>query len=134
MKTSELGAKTKELEMFKSYNNLINDYVEKLNNIQNMIRNGVADGRAILGKISLQSYQTEQYGSTLGKKANFLNNSLEMEIKTTVSLELLRVLEKDLISRIKDISLDFGFEEDRFVPIFDKFIQIDEYKYGGWFD
>ena len=134
MKASELGIKTKELQQFESYNELIKDYVEQLNAVQSMIRHGVSDGRAILGKISLQSYQTEEWGSRIGEKAHFFGNSLEMEINTTVSLQLLRAIEKKLIKDIQHAASNYGFEEDRFKPIFDECINIDKYTYGGWFD
>ena len=134
MKTSELGIKTKEIQDFEIYNKLIQPYVKKLHDVQNMIKHGVSDGRVILGKISLQSFQTEEFGSVLGKEAKFFSNSLEMEIKTTVSLELLRALEKYLIRKIQHFALTYGFEEDRFKPIFDECINIDKYVYGGWFD
>ena len=134
MKTSELGIKSEELQRFERYNDMIKDEVEKLKKIQTLIINGVDDGRAILGKISLQSYQIKEWGSTLGDKANFFDNSLEIEIKTTVSLELLRALEKDIIRRIKHFAQNYEFEEDRFKPVFDEYIDLDKYKYGGWFD
>lgn len=134
MKANELGQKSEELQRFERYNDMIKDEVEKLKKIQTLIINGVDDGRAILGKISLQSYQTEEWGSTLGGKASFFDNCLEMEIKTTVSLALLRALEKDIIRKIKLFAQSYGFEEDRFKPIFDEYIDLDKYKYGGWFD
>lgn len=133
MKASDLHIKTQELENFESYENSISDLKEELSNVQYIIINGIKDGRCIVGKTSLAVYQTEEWGSTMGREANMYPNKLEVQLNTNLSLALLRDYETYLIDKILDIAKMRGIDEDRFEPIFEKHIDLEKYKYGGWF-
>ena len=133
MKASDIHVKTKELDNFESYERCIEEKVNKLKDIQTMIKNGVADGRCIIGKAHIESHQTEEWGSTLGDLARINPNTMEIKLNTFMSLSLLRAYEIDIINEIKQVASDMKVEEDRFEPVFDKYIQLDKYNYGGWF-
>lgn len=133
MKASDLHIKTKEFENFESYERCISDLKNKLSDVQYIIINGTEDARCIVGKVSLAVYQTEEWGSTRGKEANMYPNKLELELNTNLSLAVLRDYEVHLISEILDIAKAKGIEEDRFEPVFNKYIDLEKYKYGGWF-
>ncbi len=133
MKASDLHIKTKELENFESYERGISNLKEELSNVQYVIINGTKDARCIVGKVSLEVYQTEEWGSTIGSEANMYPNKLELQLNTNLSLAVLRDYEKHLIAKILEVAKLNGIEEDRFEPIFDKYIDLEKYKYGGWF-
>ena len=140
MKASDLHAKTEELQKFEDYENFINEhYTKQLEIVQAMIKHGVEDGRCIIGSASLEVHQTEEWGSTLGELANIYTsknyipaNKLEIKLNTNLSLHLLKYYEEYLIKKIMETADQFEIEEDRFKPIFDKYIDF-KYSYGGWY-
>lgn len=131
--TSELYQKKKELENFESYEKLIKDDVEKLKNVQNIIMNGVSNGKCIIGKSHIEVHETRDYGSSVGELSRHISpNTLEIKLDDVLALGLLRNYERKIIRSIMQTASMFKINEDRYKPIFDNYIKTG-YKYGDYY-
>ena len=134
MKASELNTKSEELKRFETYNEQIKRYVEELEKVQYIIKNGIKSGKTMKCEFTLTVYGIGQYDYTSKGDADMLHNKLTASCGTSVSLYILKGYEEKIIENIMNLARIYKIEEDRFKPIFEECEGISKYMCEGeWF-